>query len=158
MASPSKTTVGRPNSRGSSKPRSRISRAQSSRCSSSKIRRRKNDSLSTYQLNGKTDCQRFGCASVVVTRDVTVHERLTEAIQKAGLAGDNAWSWSVEQVALFVNAAGFPLQSSLFGQHLINGEAFMRMQERHLIDHLKMKLGPTLRLFALLRGLQRKYT
>jgi hypothetical protein len=111
--------------------------------------------LPRHQPDSKTRCKRFECASVLPTRALTVHQRLSEVTQKAGLSGDNALSWSPEQVADFVNAAGFPLQSSLFKQHLINGEALMRMQERHLVDHLKIKLGPTLRLFALVRGLQR---
>jgi hypothetical protein len=93
---------------------------------------------------------------LTVTREITVRDRLTAALTKAGLVGDNPSAWTVEQVVSFVQAAGFPFLSSLFRQQQINGEALMRMQERHLTDYLKVKLGPSLRLFALVRGLQNK--
>ena len=90
-----------------------------------------------------------GSASTVVS----LRARILAAVRKAEVKND-VRSWSVDDVAAFVCSAGFKFQSSLFRQHLINGAALMRLEERHLLENLKLKLGPTLCLFSLIQGLQ----
>ena len=75
------------------------------------------------------------------------------AVRRAGV-NEDVLSWSVDDVAAFVRSAGFKFQSSLFRQQLINGEALMGLEERHLWENLRMKLGPSLCLFTLIRDLQ----
>lgn len=86
-------------------------------------------------------------------RGVALRARLLAAVQKAGVKSD-VTSWSVDDVAAFVLGAGFKFQSSLFRGQQINGEALMRMRERHLLDNLKLKLGTALCLYTLIQGLQ----
>lgn len=84
---------------------------------------------------------------------VSLRARILAAVRKAEVEND-VRSWSVDDVAAFVCSAGFRFQSSQFRQHLINGAALMRLEERHLLENLKLKLGPTLCLFSLIQGLQ----
>lgn len=80
-------------------------------------------------------------------------ERVDSIKQKAGLASCDVDSWSVDQVAGFLSVAGFRFQSDLFRHQLINGEALLSLQDRHLVENLKMKLGTSLRLMALIQCL-----
>lgn len=89
-------------------------------------------------------------------QELALRERVSAIMDKAGLSNCDIESWSVDQVAAFVDAAGFRFQSAVFRQQLINGEALLWMQERHLVENMKLKLGTSLRLNALIRCLINK--
>ena len=65
-------------------------------------------------------------------------------------------SWSVDQVAAFVTAAGFRFQSVLFREQLINGEALLYLQEHHLVENMRFRLGTALQVLSLIQCLVNK--
>jgi hypothetical protein len=85
-----------------------------------------------------------------------VRENVNAILSQTGLGNCSVFSWSVDQVAKFLTAAGYQFQSVLFREQLINGEALLHLKERHLVEHLHIPLGIALQIISLIQCLVSK--
>ena len=61
--------------------------------------------------------------------------------------------WSVDEVCVFIKKLGFGGYSCFFKENEVDGEALMLMREEHLLNTFRLKLGPALKLYKLIRKL-----
>eukprot|EP00118_Oscarella_pearsei_P005971 m.27369 g.27369 ORF g.27369 m.27369 type:complete len:410 (+) comp29941_c0_seq3:53-1282(+) len=63
-------------------------------------------------------------------------------------------TWTIEQVCSFLRRAGFASCCPVFKDNHVDGEALMLIRETHLLNSMQMKVGPALKLFAIISRLQ----
>ncbi|XP_065842757.1 uncharacterized protein [Oscarella lobularis] len=63
-------------------------------------------------------------------------------------------TWTIEHVAAFIARAGFASCCPVFRENFIDGPALMLLREHHLLDSMQIKVGPAVKLFAIIHRLQ----
>lgn len=55
--------------------------------------------------------------------------------------------WTIDDVMSHVKSLGCVDQAKVFGEELIDGEAFLLLTQNDIVNLLKIKLGPALKIF-----------
>ena len=86
---------------------------------------------------------------------------MTETIQKmmqsSNLSTSNISEWSIEDVGNFLSNSpdkSLSMCASMFKDNEIDGEALLLLNSESLINHMKLKLGPSLKLAHLIERLR----
>lgn len=72
------------------------------------------------------------------------------------LASKTPESWTVDEVAQFIEGIpGCADQARKFRIHLIDGEAMLYLNMRHLVRIMEIKLGPALKIYSVISQLRK---
>ena len=84
------------------------------------------------------------------TKDVVkpISSTLIPAKDNEVLPSGKAVPWSPDDVVKFLNDIGCGEFSSPFKDHQIDGQALLLLSQADLVRHLKLKLGPALRIYS----------
>ena len=62
--------------------------------------------------------------------------------------GLSIYSWSLDDVSMFLKEVGCEAYVDLFVYHEIDGKALTLLKDYHLLNRLEMKVGPALRIIS----------
>ena len=62
--------------------------------------------------------------------------------------GLSIYSWSLDDVSMFLKEVGCEAYVDLFVYHEIDGKALTLLKDYHLLNRLDMKVGPALRIIS----------